>query len=86
MLSKRKNGVKSYRLTAVFWREGRQVVGKCPELGVSSCGDDWEDAKQMLEEAVNLYIHHAKKLGMLEELKHVLNTQDRYATFIEVPA
>jgi len=78
--------VKSYRLSAVFWREGKQIVGKCPELGVSSCGDDWEDAKRMLEEAVDLYLHHAKKLGLLQDLRDVLSAQDRYATFIEVPA
>ena len=35
-----------YRLSGVFWYEGKKVVGKCPELGVSSFGRNIEEAKK----------------------------------------
>lgn len=77
---------KTYRLSAVFWREGRQIVGKCPELGVSSFGRNIEEAKGRLREAVDLYLVNAKALGMLGELKDVLGSHERFTTTLEVPA
>ena len=75
-----------YRLSAVFWPEGKQVVGKCPELGVSSFGWNIEEAKKRLQEAVELYLENAKTLGMLPALEDTLGAAERFATTIEVPA
>ena len=36
--------MKRYRLTGVSWLEGNDVVSKCPELGVASCGATVEEA------------------------------------------
>ena len=30
--------------TTVVWKETEGYVSKCPELGVASCGDSFEDA------------------------------------------
>ncbi len=52
-----------YHLTAVIWKEGQTYISKCPELGVASYGSNPEKATEALEEAVELYLSNAKKLG-----------------------
>ena len=58
--------MKNFRLTGVFWHEGKLVVSKCPELGVASCGENVEEAMTNLREAVELYLENARRLGLLE--------------------
>jgi predicted RNase H-like HicB family nuclease len=77
---------RTYRLSAVFWREGDQIVAKCAELGVSSFGRNLEQAKLRLEEAVDLYVVNAKALGMVKDLEAALSSKERFTTIIEVPA
>jgi predicted RNase H-like HicB family nuclease len=36
--------MQSFEYTAVVWKEPEAYVSKCPELGVSSCGDSFEEA------------------------------------------
>jgi predicted RNase H-like HicB family nuclease len=50
--------------TAVVWKETEGYVSKCPELGVASCGDSFEDAVFNLREAVELYLENAKELNI----------------------
>ncbi len=59
--------MKHVKLTAVLWREGKQFVSKCPELGVASCGNNMEEAMENLKEAAELYLENAKTLGILCE-------------------
>jgi len=47
--------------TAVVWRESEGYVSKCPELGVASCGDSFDEAVSNLREAVELYLQNAKE-------------------------
>ncbi len=75
--------MKRYRLTGVFWHEGNDVVSKCPQLGVASCGATMEEAMSNLREAVALYLDNAKKLGLLEQ-EPALETEDRFTTQFEV--
>ena len=77
---------KTYLLSAVLWREGKQIVAKCPELGVSSFGKDIEEAKTRLSEAMDLYIENARALGMLRDLRETLISPERFATVIEISA
>ena len=77
---------RTYRLSAIFWREGRRIVGQCPELGVSSFGATLEKSEKRLKQAVDLYLENAKALGLLKELKPSLEAKERYNTIIEVPA
>lgn len=52
----------------LIWKEGSVYVSYCPQLDVSSCGDTVEEARQMLKEAVCLFIEGAEELGTLQEI------------------
>jgi predicted RNase H-like HicB family nuclease len=47
------------KLTAVIEREDDGFVALCPELGVASEGDTIEEARAMLQEAVELFLEVA---------------------------
>jgi predicted RNase H-like HicB family nuclease len=53
---------------AEFFREGDVYVGLCPELNVSSFGNDIEDAKHSLQEAVEAFIETCEEMGTLKEI------------------
>ena len=55
------------RLTEEIWKEGNMYVSYCPELDVASCGEDVEQAKKNLMEAIIINIEETKKLGTLEQ-------------------
>ena len=76
--------MKHYHLTAVIWKESRHYVSKYPELGVASYGPTPEKARLSLEEAVELYIGNAKRLGLLKELEPSLFFEARYTTPLEI--
>jgi predicted RNase H-like HicB family nuclease len=78
--------MKHYHLTAVIWKEGKRYVSKCPELGVASFGATPEKARAALEEAVELFISNAKRLGLLEDVAPALASQARYTTPLDVAA
>ncbi len=71
-------------LTAVIWREGRDFVSLCPELGVSSCGDSLEESTAMLREAVDLYLENARELDMLDAALEGLFSEQRWTTSFRV--
>ena len=76
--------MKHYHLTAVIWKESKQYVSKCPELGVASCGPTPEKARTALGEAVELYIANAKQLGLLKDMEPSLVSETRYTTPLEI--
>ncbi|MEZ5338606.1 MAG: type II toxin-antitoxin system HicB family antitoxin [bacterium] len=43
-------------LTAMVIREGEQFVALCPELDISSFGESREDARRMLQEAIEGFL------------------------------
>lgn len=53
---------------AEIFKEGDVYVGFCPELNVSSFGDDVEDAKRSLQEAVIAFLEECEEMGTLEEV------------------
>jgi len=71
-------------LTAVVWQEGQDFVSLCPELGVSSCGSNLEEAVAMLQEAVDLYLENARALDMLDDTIESLTSARRWTTSIRV--
>ena len=71
-------------LTAIIWQEGDDFVSLCPELGVSSCGSDLEEAVTMLQEAVGLYLENARELDMLDDTIGSLTSTRRWTTSIRV--
>ena len=75
--------MKNFRLTGVFWHEGKLVVSKCPELGIASCGENVEEAMSNLREAVELYLENAKRLGLLGRIPSLAATE-RFTSQFEV--
>ena len=71
-------------LTAVVWQEGNDFVSLCPEVGVSSCGSNLEEAVAMLQEAVDLYLENARELDMLDDTVEGLTSARRWTTSIRV--
>lgn len=76
----------SFRLSATIWEEDGRFVSKCPELGVASFGATPTQALEALEEAAALYLSNARKLGLLEDLEPILNSEVRFSTSLEVEA
>ncbi len=78
--------MKSFELTAVVWKEEGGYVSKCPELGVASCGDTVQEARFNLKEAVELFLENAKVIGLMDDIKESLSSEDKYTASLEVPA
>ena len=53
---------------AEIFQEGDVYVGLCPELNVSSFGEDIEDAKRSLHEALEAFIEACEEMETLEEV------------------
>jgi predicted RNase H-like HicB family nuclease len=52
----------------MVFKEGKTFVSYCPELDVSSCGDDVDQARTNLKTAVRLFLEEAEKMGTLSEI------------------
>jgi len=78
--------MKEYHLTAVIWKEGKRYVSKCPELGVASFGATPEKALAALEEAVELFISNAGKLGLLEDVEPAMYSKAHYTATLNIAA
>ena len=59
----------------IVFKEKDVYISYCPELDVSSCGDSIFHAKEMLKEAVRLFIKEAEKMGNLETILEESNYQ-----------
>lgn len=55
--------------TAIIEKEGNTYVALCPELDVASQGATVEEAKNNLQEAIELLIQHASKSELDLRLK-----------------
>ncbi len=66
----------------IVFKEDQAYVAYCPELDISSCGDNVDHVKEMLKTAVKLFIEEAEKMGtledILEESKYTKNAQGRW--------
>ena len=69
--------------TAVVWRESEGYVSKCPELGVASCGDSFDEAVSNLREAVELYLQNAKELNLISEIEESLTVKEKFTAHLE---
>jgi len=72
-----------YDYTAVVWKETEGYVSKCPELGVASCGNNFEEAIENLKEAVQLYLENAHELDLMEDIKESLVAKDKFTAHLE---
>ncbi|MCF7810008.1 type II toxin-antitoxin system HicB family antitoxin [bacterium] len=57
----------------IVFRENNTYIAYCPELDVSSCGEDVEHSKEMLKTAVRLFLEEADKMGTLESILEEAN-------------
>jgi predicted RNase H-like HicB family nuclease len=73
-----------FEYTAVVWKEKEGFVSKCPELGVASCGDTFEESVENLKEAVELYIENAKELNLMEDIEESLTAKEKFTGNFEV--
>ena len=55
------------RLTEEIWKEGNMYISYCPELDIASCGEDVQQAKKNLMEAISINIEETKKMGTFEQ-------------------
>jgi predicted RNase H-like HicB family nuclease len=76
--------MRTFEYTAVVWKEGKSYVSKCPELGVASCGDTFEEATNNLKEAVELYIENARELNLLEDIEESLTAKEKFTANFEL--
>jgi len=56
-----------FRLTEEIWKERNMYVAYCPELDISSCGENIQQAKTNLLEAIYINIEETKKMGTFEQ-------------------
>ena len=68
------------KLTAIIGREGNGYVSLCPELDIASQGDTIEQARNNLQEALELFFESASP----EEIKRRLH-DEIFITQVEVP-
>jgi len=52
----------------IIFKEDETYVAYCPELDISSCGNNVEHSKEMLKTAVKLFLEEAEKMGTLEDI------------------
>ncbi|MDP8238098.1 MAG: hypothetical protein P9X24_03325 [Candidatus Hatepunaea meridiana] len=66
----------------IVFKEDNTYVAYCPELDISSCGNNVEHSKEMLKTAVRLFLEEAEKMGtvenILEEARYINNSSGRW--------
>ena len=75
--------MKVFEYTAVVWKETEGYVSKCPELGVASCGDSFDEAIRNLREAVELYLENAMELDLIGEVEESLTAKEKFTAHLE---
>ncbi len=56
-----------FSITEEIWKEGKMYVSYCPEMDISSCGQDIPQAKKNLSEAIQITIEETQKMGTFEQ-------------------
>src|SRR5213596_2942501 len=52
----------------VYFEEGSVIIAHCVPLDVSSCGNDLEEARRNIRDAVAAFIETCEEMGTLEEV------------------
>ena len=58
----------SIEFDTIIFKEGPTYVAYCPELDISSCGNDIEQSRVNLKTAVRLFIEESRKMGTLDDI------------------
>ena len=67
------------QLTAIIEREGDGYVALCPELDIASQGDNVQEARENLREALELFFESASAKEIQQRLR-----EEVYVTQVEV--
>jgi hypothetical protein len=67
VLEKQGINLMNIRLTEEIWKEGNMYVSYCPEVDISSCGENVPQAKRNLIEAIIINIEETKKMGTFDQ-------------------
>ena len=62
-----------FRLTEEIWKEGNMYVSYCPELDISSCGENVGQAKKNLVETILINIEETKDMGTFNQFLDAVN-------------
>ena len=63
--------MKNFRnFTAIIEKDDDSYVALCPDIDVASQGATIEEAKNNLQEAIELFLEHASKDEITSRLKH----------------
>lgn len=54
--------------TVIIWKEGSQFIAQALPLDVTSAGDDPQDARSKVDEAVRLFLATAAEMGTLGQV------------------
>ncbi len=60
--------IMNIQFSSIVFKEGNTYVAYCPELDVSSCGDTPLEAKNMLKEAIRLFIEETERMGTMQSI------------------
>ena len=55
------------QITEELWKEGSMFVSYAPELDIAACGETAQQAKDNLQEVIQINFEEMKKLGTLEK-------------------
>jgi predicted RNase H-like HicB family nuclease len=58
----------SINFDTIIFKEASTFVAYCPELDISSCGNDIEQSRANLKTAVRLFIEEARNMGTLDDI------------------
>lgn len=69
----------------IIFKEGHTYVSYCPELDVSSCGNNIDEARNNLKMAVSLFIEEAENMGTLEDILDEAGYELKESDYWEAP-
>lgn len=62
-------------LPVMFLKEGRMFVAHCPLLDLSTCGETFDEAKENIEEALDIFFEECVSRGTLDKALSSLGWQ-----------
>lgn len=67
--------MEKYILSSIIWKEEDIYVSKCPELDIASFGETETEARENLQEAIELFLENAKVLDTLDGVYPLLRAE-----------
>src|SRR5436190_1915993 len=68
-----------------YMKDGESFVAYVPALDLSTCGDTFEEAQKMADEAIRLFIEECIRMGTLDQVLESMGWRKRTQTREWVP-